>query len=569
MTHLALMRLKATKNRTGSVLFNPGGPGGSGIEFFEFGVAQEISRFTPDLTANFDLVGFDPRGVGLSDPIACVDGSYYERTAYLDDTPDTPAKQAALDAAKKEFDDDCTAKYGTKLSLYSTVNTAKDMDVIREALGDPKLSYIGVSYGTFLGAVYANLFPNRVRAFVLDGAFDPTKDDPVTATETQLVGFEKAFGNWAADCKNNAACPFHATDVGAQWDALVKRYNDTPVAATDGRLANDTVVRTATLSSLYSRDQWPTLDQALADAAAGKPDLLFTLADNYEGRTAKDDWNNLNQANQVINCASGLDPLLPADPAAAVAKLTAEAPRFAAGLTVADLAPTCDKMGIVNPAPAAVTPYTGAGPILVVGGQHDPATPFRWATQMVADLGGAASAGGTANVTLVTFTGEGHSTFLSSTCTTDIMAKLISTAKQAAGGIVCDPDKPIAAPDFYASLPAVPAVTTFDIVGFKALLGLDPTQYFATAGVTDLDADKVGAAYAKAWSSAGFVDAGVSGTPTPEGFHRTEFVRSKDRVGVLVLSVSATDLAKQAGLAPLVAAMGTSKTLVIQLAIAA
>lgn len=565
MTHIALMRLKASGKRTGAVLFNPGGPGGSGIEFFENGVAQEINRFTPDLSTNFDLIGFDPRGVGLSDPIACVDGAYYERTAYLDDTPDTPEKQAALDAAKKEFDDACTAKYGTKLSLYSTVNTAKDMDVIREALGDSKLSYIGVSYGTFLGAVYANLFPTRVRAFVLDGAFDPTKDDPFTANETQLVGFEKAFGNWAADCQGNAACPFHATDVGARWDALVKKYNDTPVAAADGRMANDMVVRTATLASLYSREVWPTLDQALANAEAGKPDLLFTLADNIEGRNAKDDWTNINQANEVIDCASGLDPALPPDPQSAIAKLQAEAPRFAANVTIDTLTPPCDKIGIVNPPAAAITAYTGSGPILVVGGQHDPATPFRWATQMVTDFGGAASAGGTANVTLVTFTGEGHSTFLTSTCTTNIMAELISTAKQAAGGTVCAPDKPLTAPDYYASLPAVASVKTFDITAFKAFLGLDPTQYFSTGAVTDLDAAKVGAAYATAWSSAGLKDAGVPAAPTAEGFYRTEFIRSKDRAQILVIAVSAADLGKEPALAPLVAAMGASKTLVIQI----
>jgi TAP-like protein len=248
--------------------------------------------------------------------------------------------------------------------------------------------------------------------------------------------------------------------------------------------------------------------------------------------------------------------------------LTAEAPRFAAGLTIQELTPTCDKMGIASPPVATITPYTGSGPILVVGGQHDPATPFRWATQMVTDFGGAASAGGTANVTLVTFTGEGHSTFLSSTCTTNIMAELIATAKQAAGGTVCDPDKPLTAPDYYDSLPAVPSVTTFDITGFKAFLGLDPTQYFSTGAVTDLDADKVGPAYGKAWASVGLNDAGVSATPTAEGFYRTEFVRAKDQAQILVIAVSAADLGKEPVLAPLVTAMGTSKTLVIQIVFA-
>jgi pimeloyl-ACP methyl ester carboxylesterase len=562
--HLELIRLKASgsKKKIGSLLFNPGGPGGSGVQFFELDVVQLLSDYSPDLGSDFDLIGFDPRGVGLSDPITCVDGAFYERTAYLDDTPDTPAETAALDAARKEFGDACIAKYGTTLANYSTLNTAKDMDVIREAVGDDQLNYIGVSYGTFLGATYANLFPTRVRAMVLDGAYDPTKDDPFTAAETQLVGFEHAFGNWAKHCQDDAACPFHAADVGARWETVLKQLEAQPIAASDGRLANDAVLRTATSLAMYSADFWPELDQALADAATGKVDGLFALSDLEWERNAKNDWNNIQQAFLVISCASGFSEPFRGDLAAAQAKLKTEAPHFA---TATDLLPMCAELGIADPAPAALSTYTGSGPLLVVGGKNDPATPFRWATQMVADLGGTVGGNDRTNVALLTFTGEGHATFLSNTCATHQIATLIETAHQAADGIVCDVDKAVPAPAVVGTLPPVPGTAPFDFAPFRSLFRLQPTKVFSLAWTTDVAPAAVGGAYSKAWKGLGF---STQGGPGSEGVFRTDFVRDSDGVNLAVIAIGADTLGKDTATAGLVAAMGTAKTLVLMIVFA-
>ena len=178
---------------------------------------------------------------------------------YLDDTPDTPEEAQALDAVDDQFGAACQAKYGDTLRFYSTANTARDMDSIRAALGDEQISYIGISYGTYLGGVYARMFPERVRAMVLDSAFEPSGDSEFDQWATQLVGFEHAFDDWAAWCEEGNDCAFTAVDVGARWDALFDSLDANPITAADGRRVNQVVLETATIAAMYSKAEWPAL----------------------------------------------------------------------------------------------------------------------------------------------------------------------------------------------------------------------------------------------------------------------------------------------------------------------
>ena len=202
------IRSRTQHDRIGSLVINPGGPGGSGIDtavYLSFG--QQLGGLPTAVTDQFDIVGFDPRGVGRSDPVKCITNQDQDDTFALD--PD-PVSQAAFDqvvALNKRIAGDCGAKYGDQLALFSTEQAAHDMDAIRAAVGDQKMTYLGFSYGTLLGATYAQLFPKNIRALVLDGAVDP-KQDYVTGSEVQAKGFERAFTNFTNWCKATPAhCP--------------------------------------------------------------------------------------------------------------------------------------------------------------------------------------------------------------------------------------------------------------------------------------------------------------------------------------------------------------------------
>ena len=184
-----------------------------------------------------DLELEDVMSVGYGG-IKCVDDAFQDEHLYLDDTPDTPEEQQLLDEADQGFIDGCKANYGDTLKFYSTANTARDMDAIRAGLGDEQMSFLGISYGTYLGAVYATLFPDRVRAMVLDSAYEPNGDSVEEQYLTQLVGFEGAFNEWAKWCQDNTDCAFNASDVGARWDALLQQLDEAPLTGDDGRSGN-------------------------------------------------------------------------------------------------------------------------------------------------------------------------------------------------------------------------------------------------------------------------------------------------------------------------------------------
>ena len=539
---LALVRVPATEDRRGAVLFNPGGPGGSGFDSIAQGGPTISSSL--DLGA-YDLIGFDPRGVDRSGGIRCLTDAQLDAQAYLDDTPDTPEEQAALDATDNAFADACKATYGDTLHDYSTLNTARDIDAIRLALGDETISSLGISYGTYLGGVYATQFPEHVRAMVLDSAFEPSGDTIEQQYETQLVGFEHAFDDWATWCQTNATCRFTSADVGAGWDALLAQLDTNPITNSDGRVGNQVVMRSATIAALYSKADWPVLGAALADAAAGDPAGLFRLADGYSGRDESGHYTTIEQSNTVINCASGIEGATPPDPAALVARLKSSAPRFAKDLEVSDFTDQGSCTLMMPAQPIDELHYAGDAPIVVIGGTNDPATPFRWAEEMTAAMGPTA--------TLVTYTGEGHGQLLASKCVTAIEAALLANAKRPPADTTCEPDPDIARPEWWDSI-IVPAGIDpiLDSPELTGALGLTPTDVYSELRTSTLSAKDVLAAYQPGLESAGFTHLGEQQPFT--GSEQSVFTAPNgDFFSVLALDPSAFDdpqLASAKGLVP-------------------
>lgn len=520
---VALVRYPATDTKRGIILANPGGPGGSGFDYIAY---QGGSMASTLQLQNYDIVGFDPRGVDRSSRIACQTDKEMDKYLYVDSTPDTAAEKALYEEAKNSFTKACKAKYGDSLAQFSTENTARDMDLIRRAMGEETLNYIGISYGTYLGGVYATLFPERVGAMYLDGAFDPAGDTVEQQFTTQAEGFENAFTNWATDCQASPTCAFHATDVAARWDALSKKLDDTPITSSTGREVNNAVMDTATTSALYAKGTWSTLSEALASAEKGRGDQLLRLADAYNERSADGTFSSLMQSFPVIRCASGMGSPAPKDPESLLKAIQQAAPRRARDTSLDDLKDReCE--GLMDDPPIIELNYRGTAPIVVVGGKNDPATPFRWAKEMASKLGEAR---------LVTYTGEGHGVLLSSKCVDAIARRLFSAkAELPKDGTICAPDPVVSRPGWWTLIPAPgPTETVIARERGDAYVGMTTTQiyaeYRAMAGSRATVSKKVAAGL----RAAGFDPQESNGSDTGGGSQY--FYRGNEVLGVLVIS---------------------------------
>ena len=542
---IALVRYPASGERQGAVLFNPGGPGGSGFEY----IAQGGSVISQSLgLTDFDLIGFDPRGVDRSGGIRCVDDATQDRYLYIDSSPDTPEEEALYDEADDVFVDGCRANYGDTLGLYSTEATARDMDLIRRAMGDEQLSFLGISYGTYLGGVYATLFPERVRAMVLDSAFSPEGDTVEEQWSTQLVGFEEAFNSWVAWCQDTPAeCEFSTADVGARWDTLYDQLDATPVPATDGREGNQAVMDTATGAALYAESQWPVLGAALADAEGGDVTGLFALADSYNGRNPDGTFSTLFQSFTIIECASGIDQEEPDDPEALAAALREQAPRFGADITAEDLTEGsgCDELLDDQVEPFAVD-YTGDGPIVVIGGTNDPATPIRWAEELTAEMGPAAR--------LVRYEGEGHGQLLVSSCVTEIQAALLVELELPDEGATCQADPAVEQPEWWADIPVPEGMS--DVVSVPALaaaLGVTPSLGYGEFRTTTVSATEAAELYDEALLDAGFENLGSQDLGIEDSVNTTYVTPDFEAVVLVALgpdALASDDFASAAGEVP-------------------
>jgi pimeloyl-ACP methyl ester carboxylesterase len=418
---LALLRMRSTGGdaKKGSLLVNPGGPGASGFDL----AAYSALLLPAEVRRSFDVVGFDPRGVGRSTQIACI--SDEDKDAVTAASPD-PASQAAFDeqvALARKVGAGCARKHGAALGLFSTEQTARDMDAIRAAVGDPKLSYLGYSYGTLLGAVYARLFPDKVRALVLDGAVDPAQDE-VTASEGQAVGFEKAFDSYAAACRRRgAACP-----VGPDARATVRQLLTLPPVPGRGRetrAATSGHTMLAVVQALYVQSLWPQLSTALANLRDGDPTGVFALADEYNNRDPNGKYNNQIDANIAVNCADEAEPVTPRRVRELQLTWRAKYPLFGAPLAMSLL--TCSVWpGSHDPYPTGTA--AGAPPIVVVGTVGDPATPYENTAKLARQLG---------TGVVLTWQGEGHTAYPQTRCIRTAVDRYLLDLRVPEDGTTC------------------------------------------------------------------------------------------------------------------------------------
>lgn len=492
---LMVMRYAAQAPRRGAILVNPGGPGSSAIAYLDAMAPTYVSRYG---LQHYDLIAFDPRGVGLSGGLKCQSDADIDRYLYPDYTPDTDAEVAFLAEADAAFVNACRDVYPNRLHHFSTRNTAHDMDLIRRAIGDAQIGYVGISYGSYLGAVYARVYPAQVRVMVLDSAFAPDGDSLSQFYVTQAGGFERAFQRWAQWCQSSSQCLFSAPDVGARWDALMAEYDANPRIARDGRLTNQAVLAVATVAALYGPQTWETLGRALFDAEQGNLEAVWFLADAYYARGSDGVFQSSIHAFPIITCASGFGAPAVANPQPIMNLLRQVAPRLGRDVSLDDIRTGGRCAEYMEPASVEPIDYPHQIPILLVGGMYDPATPIRWAYEMRTALGDAAS--------LVIYTGEGHGHLFEARCVDYHVRHALVDAVLPLDGTRCAPDMPMAAPSWWNRVPAPLAhEQRLDAIEIAPYIGLSPLDYYVTAYATVGTTEQLLAEYDARMASAGFV----------------------------------------------------------------
>ncbi len=400
--------------RIGSLVIDPGGPGVSGID----DMSNELSSLTPGVLDDFDIVMFDPRGVERSDPVEC-DGRSGQPNVTSDPVPDTPAEIKSTIAALRQFAGDCEDTVPTLLPYVGTIDVARDMDRLRQALGDSDLTYMGQSYGTLLGLTYARLFPTHVRAMVLDGVIDPALTFN-QVSQQQAQGFESVLGQFFTWCAGTSSCPWRPS--GDPTTALLGLLGATP-GSTPSQTSGAGQLYDALLDGLYSRNEWPQLGATLGAAAAGDTAPAASMSQHYNtsGSTNADD------AIMAIDCldhptSHNLDvyPYL-----ADVFK--ASAPVFGPLLAWGEA--QCAVWPAAPTRPVGSVAAAGAPPILVVGTTGDPATPYQWAVDVSHEL---------ARASLLTVEGDDHVAYFYSGCVRDDVQSYLVNGATPAVGSTCD-----------------------------------------------------------------------------------------------------------------------------------
>ena len=400
---IAVLKVPARGRSRGALVVNPGGPGASGVQY----AAAADNIVTPAVRRSFDVVGFDPRGVGSSAPITCLDDREMDAFLGADPTPDTPAEQQQFVDGAKAFAAKCEQNGGALLGHVSTIEAAKDMDVLRGVLGQKKLNYLGKSYGTFLGATYADLFPKLVGQFVLDGVVAPD----LTSSEVnagQAGGFETATRAYVQDCVSNGGCP-----LGSSVPAGVKRLQDflkqvdakpIPIRDSEVKQLTEGWASLGIAAAMYDQGSWSQLTDALSAAFDGDGNPLMRLADSYANRNPDGTYNgNLMQVIYAVNCTDRRDSPDIAHYQSEARKDSVAAPTWGAYLAWSSV--ECGYWPVpANNAPKKIT-AAGSGPIVVVGTTRDPATPYAWAQRLASEL---------ANGHLITFNGDGHTAYMRS-----------------------------------------------------------------------------------------------------------------------------------------------------------
>ena len=409
--------------RIGTLFINPGGPGASGQDF----AAQAPMLFGSSLLRKFDIIGWDPRGVGESTPVKCLDTAQLDAMIAADGSPDTPAEVADVEKQSKTFAAGCQQRSGELLPHVNTKDAARDIDVLRGIVGDRQLYYMGMSYGTYLGATYAELFPKNVGRLVLDGAVDPAISSQAMGM-AQAKGFDKALDAFAEDCAQRS-CKLGSSknEVLAKVDKLIKDSDAHPLPGDGQRQVTQALVILGLVYPLYLKEFWPRLEDAVVDGLAGNGSRLLAMADEYTDRKPSGYSDNANEVQIAVNCSDRPDATSIAQIQAEVPEFKAASPRF--GEFLAWSSASC----VYWPVKPTDKPHqikaAGSKPIMVLGTTRDPATPYEWAVGLAHQL---------ESGILVTRDGDGHTAYLSgNACVKNVVESYLVQGNTPAADIKC------------------------------------------------------------------------------------------------------------------------------------
>ncbi|MCX4883440.1 MULTISPECIES: alpha/beta hydrolase [unclassified Streptomyces] len=426
---IALIRAKASgqkSRRIGSLVFNFGGPGGSGVTTLpSFG--QDYAK----LRTRYDLVSFDPRGVGRSAPVKCESDQQLDAYFQQDATPDDAAERADFLDSTKQFNSACEKNSKKVLPHVRTTDAARDMDLMRQVLGDDKLYYFGISYGTELGGVYAHLFPKHVGRAVFDAVVDPTQNSE-QGSLGQAKGFQLALDNFAEDCTSKTTeCPIGDTaqDVKDRIATLLNDLDSKPISGIFPRRLTQTAATNGIAQALYSKDFWQYLTEGLQQAYDGDGKVLMALSDSLNGRSENGEYSNITAANIAINCADDKPRYSTGYVQQKLPEFRSASPLF--GDFLAWSMAGCTDWAVAGAADHPDVSAPGAAPILVVGNTGDPATPYEGAKKMVDALGRGVGVE-------LTYKGQGHGAYDSKNkCVQAAVNGYLLDGKVPPAGIVC------------------------------------------------------------------------------------------------------------------------------------
>ncbi|MFI1417126.1 alpha/beta hydrolase [Streptomyces sp. NPDC020731] len=426
---LALIRAGSSgsaSERIGSLIFNFGGPGVSGVT-----TLPAFGDVYAPLRTRYDLVSFDPRGVGRSAPVTCLDDQQLDAYLQQDATPDDNAERTELVDGTETFNAACEKNSERVLPHLRTTDTARDLDLMRQVLGDDTLHYFGISYGTELGGVYAHLFPKKVGRAVFDAVVDPT-ETVEQGSLAQARGFQLALDNYADDCVSGAEeCPVgdSAQDVKDRIAELLKDLDRTPVPGILPRELTQTAATNGIVQALYSKDLWKLLTDGLEQAYDGDGTTLMVLSDVNNGRSENGEYSNIIPANVAINCADDEPRYTPEDVERGLPEFRAASPLFGEYLAWGMIG--CTDWAVPGAAEHPEVRAPGAAPILVIGNTGDPATPYEGARRMVRALGEGVGVE-------LTYKGQGHGAYNSeNTCVQDAVHGYLLDGKAPTDGTVC------------------------------------------------------------------------------------------------------------------------------------
>jgi pimeloyl-ACP methyl ester carboxylesterase len=427
---LAVARLTSAKEQ-GSLLINPGGPGGSGVDYLQ----QAHNIFTNDVLQAFNIIGFDPRGVGASDSVACLSDHQLDTFLAADGTPHTPQQVTAITTVSAGFGASCAARTPEIAAHIGTADAARDMDIIRAALGEEHLNYFGWSYGTTLGAQYADLFPSHVGKMVLDGVA-PGSLTLEQSFYQQGVAYDDSLRRFVADCLHQSDCPLTGTvaDGIARIQKFLNDLDAKPIPAGPGRVLTEGLATPGIYYALYSgRDGWPGLRSSLTSAFAGDGSDLAANVDAVYGRQPDGTYaGNGFPAFYAITCTDTPELGGPQHIANLAQDWKRTAPAFGESQAWAML-PCWHWAPVATSKPALpIFHATGSAPILLVATTHDPATPYAGGVEVSKELD---------NATLLTYDSDGHTAYRrGSTCIDTAVDAYLIQGTVPPQGTLCSPD---------------------------------------------------------------------------------------------------------------------------------